>query len=115
MTITADEVNYLIRRYLQESGFHHTAFMFASESRIDDANFDQDLPAQAMISILKKGMLYMQLEKGINERMRTDDNPEHIISSIMESVKLKEPIQAAKPAPKPPGTSTTPTVCAPGR
>lgn len=101
MSITADEVNFLIRRYLQESGFQHTAFMFSSESMVDEANFDQDLPAQAMITILKKGMLYMQLEKGINERAKTDDSPERIILSIMESIKQKEPIQPSKQPSRP--------------
>ena len=100
MSISADDVNFLIRRYLQESGFQHTAFMFSSESMIDDDKFDVDLPAQAMITILKKGMLYMQLEKGINERAMTDDSPEHIILSIMESIRQKEPIQPARQQPK---------------
>ena len=34
MSITADEVNFLIRRYLQESGFQHTAFMFSSDNSV---------------------------------------------------------------------------------
>ncbi|OHT09239.1 transducin [Tritrichomonas foetus] len=108
MSITADEVNFLIRRYLQESGFQHTAFMFSSESMVDDSTFDVVLPPQAMITILKKGMLYMQIEKGINEHAKTDNSPEHIILAIMESIKQKDPIQAPRQQPRPKSVPTPP-------
>ncbi|KAH0791909.1 F-box-like/WD repeat-containing protein TBL1X [Histomonas meleagridis] len=100
--MTADEVNFLIRRYLQESGYQHTAFMFGSEAMLDQTNFSNiDLPPQALITILKKGMLYMQLEKGINERARTEDSPENIIISIIDAIKNKEPIRPpSRQAPK---------------
>lgn len=98
MSITADEVNFLIRRHLQEGGFQHTAFIFGGEAMLDQTNFQNiQLPPQALISILKKGMLYMQLEKGINERAKNDDSPESIISSILDTVKHEEPIHPAKP------------------
>ena len=32
MAISSDEVNFLVYRYLQESGFVHSAFTFAFES-----------------------------------------------------------------------------------
>ena len=32
MAISSDEVNFLVYRYLQESGFHHSAFAFGYES-----------------------------------------------------------------------------------
>ena len=34
MSITSEEVNFLIYRYLQESGFSHSAFVFAYESLV---------------------------------------------------------------------------------
>ena len=90
--ISGDEVNVLIRRYLQESGFQHTAFLFGREALLDQTEYkDVKLPPQAMINILKKGMLYMQLEKGINERAKTDDSADNIINSIVDSIKSKEP------------------------
>lgn len=102
MSLSADEVNVLIARHLQESGFHHTAFMFSAEAMLEETNFrDIDLPPQAMITILKKGMLYMQLEKGINERARTEDSADHIITSIIDSVKRKEALQPARQPARP--------------
>jgi transducin (beta)-like 1 len=61
---------------------------------------------QALVTILKKGMLYMQMEKGINEKAKTDDSPQSIILSLIETVRREEPIvlirqPRAKPPPLP--------------
>eukprot|EP01045_Picozoa_sp_COSAG04_P057759 COSAG04_NODE_27705_length_280_cov_1.149171_1_plen_71_part_01 len=34
-TVTSEDLNYLIYRYLQESGFNHSAFTFGYESFIN--------------------------------------------------------------------------------
>ena len=95
MTFTGDEVNVLIRRYLQESGYQHTAFLFAREALLDQTQYaNVDLPPQAMINILQKGMLYMQLEKGINERAKNDDSADNIITEMIESIRTREPVSA---------------------
>ena len=47
MTVTADEINYLVHRYLEESGCPHTAFIFKSESVLGQANIQAtQLPPQ---------------------------------------------------------------------
>lgn len=92
--ISGDEVNALIRRYLQESGYQHTAYLFGWEAMLDFTEYkDAQLPPQAMINILKKGMLYMQLEKGINELAKIDDSADRIIETIVDSVRMKEPVR----------------------
>ena len=97
MTVTADEINYLVHRYLEESGCPHTAFIFGSECRLGKANIQAtQLPPQALLTILKKGMLYMQMEKGINEKAKTDDSPDSIVISITEAVRHEEAIIPAK-------------------
>ena len=96
MTVTADEINFLVRRYLQEAGFPHTAYVFANECLLDRANIQVTLPPQALVTILKKGMLYTQMEKGINEKAKTDDSPESIILSMIDTVRREEPIVPAK-------------------
>ena len=114
MSISADEVNFLIARHLQESGFHHTAFMFSSEAMLEETNFgDVDLPPQAMITILKKGMLYMQLEKGINERAKTEDSADHIVTSIIDTVKRREALQPVRQPPRPRSQAITHPTAAP--
>ena len=46
MSISSDEVNYLVYRYLQESGFTHAAYTFGYESYIQKTSIaGTDLPA----------------------------------------------------------------------
>uniref|UniRef100_A0A8C4INT4 Transducin beta like 1 X-linked n=1 Tax=Dicentrarchus labrax TaxID=13489 RepID=A0A8C4INT4_DICLA len=66
--ITSDEVNFLVYRYLQESGFSHSAFTFGIESHISQSNINGTLvPPAALISILQKGLQYVEAEISINE------------------------------------------------
>ncbi|KAF4795614.1 F-box-like/WD repeat-containing protein TBL1X [Turdus rufiventris] len=68
MSITSDEVNFLVYRYLQESGFSHSAFTFGIESHISQSNINGTLvPPAALISILQKGLQYVEAEISINE------------------------------------------------
>lgn len=51
------QVNYLIYRYLQESGFVHSAFCFGLESHTVNSNINGALiPPAALISIIQKGL-----------------------------------------------------------
>uniref|UniRef100_A0AAQ5ZHN8 Transducin beta like 1 X-linked n=1 Tax=Amphiprion ocellaris TaxID=80972 RepID=A0AAQ5ZHN8_AMPOC len=68
LIITSDEVNFLVYRYLQESGFSHSAFTFGIESHISQSNINGTLvPPAALISILQKGLQYVEAEISINE------------------------------------------------
>ncbi len=121
MSITSDEVNFLVYRYLQESGkspqnhpkspetdvnqalrwaqilkgmfsrtfthglkysdcwlmesrslcaagFSHSAFTFGIESHISQSNINGTLvPPAALISVLQKGLQYVEAEISINE------------------------------------------------
>lgn len=101
MSIHADEINLLVRRYLQETGFFHTAYVFGNECLLDEAKWQANqLPPQALVSILKKGMLYMQMEKGINEKAKTGIPADIIISSLVETVRNEEPIVPVKEHPQ---------------
>ncbi|KAI2667298.1 F-box-like/WD repeat-containing protein TBL1XR1-B [Labeo rohita] len=63
MSISSDEVNFLVYRYLQES-----AFTFGIESHISQSNINGALvPPAALISIIQKGLQYVEAEVSINE------------------------------------------------
>jgi len=73
MSITSDEVNFLILRYLQESGFGHTAFVFANESMIQRSpvfQHNSEVPPGALITFLQKGLEYVGIEEHMNEVRR---------------------------------------------
>ena len=55
MSFSSDEVNFLVYRYLQESGFDHSAFTFGAESLIAQSNINGALvPSCALTSIIQK-------------------------------------------------------------
>ena len=65
--LTSDTVNYLIMRYLQESGFSHTAFVFGHESSVARSSIDPNLvPPGSLVSFLQKGMQYLEMEANLD-------------------------------------------------
>merc|ERR1712060_748386 len=55
-------------RYLQESGFTHSAFTFGMESNISHSNIKSSLvPPAALMTLLIKGLCYIQAEILIQE------------------------------------------------
>lgn len=68
MSITSDEVNFLVYRYLQESGFSHSAFTFAYESQVVKSTVvSSSVPPGALISFIQKGLQYVGIEAHVNE------------------------------------------------
>lgn len=68
MSISSDEVNYLVYRYLQENGFSHSAFTFAYESLVAKSSVAQsDVPPGALVTFLQKGLEYVSIEEHIKE------------------------------------------------
>jgi transducin (beta)-like 1 len=79
LTVTSDEVNLLVYRYLQESGFVHSAFAFAHESMVGRTHLGRpphsNLPPGALIAFLQKGLQYVGIEESLRED-GTDRPPE---------------------------------------
>jgi len=65
MVLTAEEVNFLVYRYLQESGHLHSAFTFAYESLVTKSSLAETdastVPPGALIALIQKGLLYLQV------------------------------------------------------
>ncbi|TRY64040.1 hypothetical protein TCAL_06278 [Tigriopus californicus] len=68
MSFSTDEVNFLVYRYLHETGFYHSAYVFGQESHISQSNINGALvPPKALISIVQKGLLYVEAEIATGE------------------------------------------------
>ncbi|XP_050520851.1 F-box-like/WD repeat-containing protein TBL1XR1 [Daktulosphaira vitifoliae] len=68
MAFSSDELNFLVYRYLQESGFQHSAYTFGIESHISQSNINGALvPPAALISIIQKGLHYTEAEICVGE------------------------------------------------
>jgi len=78
MSFSSDEVNFLVYRYLQESGFVHSAFVFGAESLIAQSNINGALvPPCALIHIIQKGLMYVEAEISTGE-----DGTERLIDTL---------------------------------
>ncbi|KAI3799001.1 hypothetical protein L1987_34289 [Smallanthus sonchifolius] len=66
-TITSRELNYIVFRYLQESGFQHTAFNLGYEAAIDkETSIDvNSVPPGALITLVQKGLQYLEMEANL--------------------------------------------------
>ena len=71
--MASDEINFLVYRYLQESGFGHSAFVFGMESNIANSNIQSSLvPPAALCTLLIKGLCYIQAEILIHDVSKID-------------------------------------------
>ncbi|KAF6003591.1 Transducin (beta)-like 1 X-linked receptor 1 [Cyanidiococcus yangmingshanensis] len=62
-TITSEEVNYLIFRYLLESGYTHAAFTFGHEALVLESGIDGlGVPPGALLGFLQRGVSYAEIE-----------------------------------------------------
>ncbi|KAF2530858.1 hypothetical protein F2Q70_00031159 [Brassica cretica] len=66
-SLTSVELNFLIFRYLQESGFTHAAFTLGYEAGINKCNIDGNMvPLGALVKFVQKGLQYMEMEANLS-------------------------------------------------
>ncbi|XP_073147006.1 WD40 repeat-containing protein HOS15-like [Henckelia pumila] len=76
-SITSVELNYLVYRYLQESGFTHAAFTFGFESGLDKSSIDGNLvPPGSLVKVVQKGLQFVEMEANVTNA-ENDDDVEH--------------------------------------
>ena len=75
MSVGSDEINFLIYRYLQESGYLHSAFVFGNESNVTQANINSSLvPSAALIGkgfLIFSAKFYVEIKPKENLQKRT--------------------------------------------
>ncbi|CAL0314387.1 unnamed protein product [Lupinus luteus] len=66
-SITSVELNFLVFRYMQESGFTHAAFAFGYEAGINKCPIDGNLvPPGALVTFVQKGLQYLEMEANLS-------------------------------------------------
>ncbi|KAJ6647216.1 F-box-like/WD repeat-containing protein TBL1XR1 [Pseudolycoriella hygida] len=93
MSFSSDEVNFLVYRYLQESGFSHSAYTFGIESHISQSNINGALvPPAALLLMLQKGLQYTEAEISIAEDGTIARLTEglSLIDAVMPEVKFQK-------------------------
>ena len=100
---SSDEVNLLVYRYLQESGFAHSAFTFAHESLVArSAVADSEVPPGALLAFLQKGLSYVEVETHLQEdgSERACEEPFRLLAPHVCPVRPPRPTGDPKIAPK---------------
>lgn len=65
-TVNSDEINYLVFRYLQESGYVHAAFTFGYESHVCKSKIDgSQIPPGALLSFVQRGVNFVEIEESV--------------------------------------------------
>ncbi len=65
--LSSSEVNFLVYRYLLESGFGHAAFAFGNESDVSRIDVrGKDVPVGALVSFIQKGFQLVEMEANLN-------------------------------------------------
>lgn len=86
MSVTSDEINYLIWRYLQESGHELSTFALQRETRAHllDEQFSKHISIGALVSIVQKGIQYMEVEASVREdgEIVSEDRPFTLIGAL---------------------------------
>lgn len=92
MSVSMDEINYLIWCYMQENGFPHTAFVFETESFTESTNIcHSHIPPNSLITLLQKSLLYLRLEKSIKDaRGSSDPQLQKEIQNVMSMFPSKD-------------------------
>ncbi|KAF8101482.1 hypothetical protein N665_0205s0073 [Sinapis alba] len=75
-SLTSVEMNFLVFRYLQESGFTHAAFTLGYEAGINKSTIDGNMvPPGALVKFVQKGLHYMEMEANLtNGEMETEED-----------------------------------------
>ena len=87
MSLSSDELNVLIYRYLRESGFEHSAYAFGHESFVYKGTAAEGgaVPPGALISFVQKGLQYVEIESHL-----TDDGSEVLCDEAFSVLRAHE-------------------------
>jgi transducin (beta)-like 1 len=113
----------MIYRYLQESGYIHSAYSFVNESQIGSTpQATAEIPFGSLITLLHKGILYTKLERQVELTSTNGDSnyhlhkktklltPESITTNLSNGNNNNNNTSSPPPLPPPPSSSSSSTV-----
>ncbi|GMG39589.1 unnamed protein product [Ambrosiozyma monospora] len=74
MSLSVNELNYLIWRYLQEGGLEVSAYALQDETQVDqyEERYSQRVPLGCLVDLVQKGILYSKVDELIKENKGSD-------------------------------------------
>ncbi|CDK28195.1 unnamed protein product [Kuraishia capsulata CBS 1993] len=94
MSITSDELNYLIWRYLQEGGLEVSAFALEDETKVNslEQKFGKRIPLGCLVDLVQKGILYSK----VNDMVNDENGQLNDIETYVNSFNLFEALDEEK-------------------
>lgn len=78
MSVTSNELNYLIWRYLQETGNELTAYALQKETQVQtlDPVYEDRIPIGCLVDLVQKGIFYCEADQLVDEKgcLRSKDD-----------------------------------------
>lgn len=76
MSLSSEELNYLIWRYLQESGLEVSAFALYDETTVAefDDKFKDSIPIGSLVNLVQKGILYSESDQLVKQNGDIQDD-----------------------------------------
>eukprot|EP00667_Euglena_gracilis_P009419 EG_transcript_9566 len=101
--LCSEEVNFLIFRYLLESGFTHSAFTFGHETLAYKSAIEPSaIPSGALISLIQKGVQLLEIEAKIEQGLDVGAKVEYewAYELLKRAKKCTRPRDGSQPAEK---------------
>ncbi|XP_010936533.1 uncharacterized protein [Elaeis guineensis] len=88
--VTTDELNFLVSRYLEESGYTNAAFAFDYESGMKNFNFEDNLiPPGALLTAVQNGIQCTESMVEVTEARRIWEDQKNMFMNQLESIEQK--------------------------
>ncbi|QLG70301.1 hypothetical protein HG535_0A02390 [Zygotorulaspora mrakii] len=99
MSITSEELNYLIWRYLQETGNEVSALALQDDTRVleFDRKYKQHIPLGTLVNLVQKGILFCECELLVDSTGKLRDVDETHYASIFNLAQALEIDKATCP------------------
>mmetsp|Transcript_53287 Transcript_53287/g.122461 ORF Transcript_53287/g.122461 Transcript_53287/m.122461 type:complete len:504 (-) Transcript_53287:158-1669(-) len=114
MSLTSDELNFLVYRYLHESGFRHAAYTFGCESLVAKSNINGSKIAPGeLVNLVQKGIMYSELERSVaDDGSVVDAENFMLLRTSSDGKQLKRAREEAPVASAPEDAEPTPAAAA---
>lgn len=101
MSLTTDELNYLVWRYLQETGLEISAFALQDESRVHelDERLKELVPIGSLVNLIQKGILYSEVDSLVERNGAVQDDKFYqekfsLMHALGADLAVNQPIEA---------------------
>jgi transducin (beta)-like 1 len=101
MSLTTDELNYIVWRYLQESGLETTAFALQDESSVHelDDRLKDFVPIGSLVNLVQKGILYSEVDSLVESNGNVNEDKFYrenftLLQALGADAAINQPIES---------------------